>query len=53
MKKEYEIPEMEIIKFGVMDVITTSGLGMIPEVTGEGGMTDFDQASYNRGDREH
>ena len=41
MKKEYEIPAMEIIKFGVMDVITTSGLGMIPEVNGEGGKTDF------------
>ena len=41
MKKEFEIPEMEITKFGVMDVITTSDLGMIPEETGEGGKTDF------------
>lgn len=41
MKKEYEIPAMEIIKFGVMDVITTSGLGMIPEESGEGGSHDY------------
>ena len=41
MKKEFEDPKMEITQFGVMDVITTSGLGMIPEVTGEGGKTDF------------
>ena len=45
MKKEYEIPEMVITKFCVMDVTTTSGLGMIPEETGEGGKTDFFQAS--------
>ena len=41
MKKEYEIPAMEIIKFGVMDVITTSGLGMTPEESGEGGSHDY------------
>ena len=41
MKKEYEIPAMEIIKFGVMDVITTSDLGMIPEESGEGGSHDY------------
>lgn len=38
MKKEYEIPEMEIIKFGVMDVITTS---MIPKNSGTGDSTHY------------
>ena len=40
MKKEYEIPEMEIIKFGVMDVITTSG-SITPEDSGGGGFTEY------------
>ena len=41
MKKEFEDPKVEITQFGIMDVITTSGLGMIPEETGEGGRTDY------------
>ena len=40
MKKEYEIPEMEIIKFGVMDVITTSG-SMTYGGSGPGGSTKY------------
>ena len=40
MKKEFEIPKMEITKFGVMDVITTSS-EMIPEVDGVGGITGY------------
>ena len=43
MKKYYEIPEMEIIKFGVMDVITTSGPGMISEGSGTGGSSNYVQ----------
>ena len=41
MKKEFENPKMEITQFGVMDVITTSDLGMIPEESGEGGSHDY------------
>ena len=39
MKKEFEDPKVEITQFGIMDVITTSGL--IHEDDGEGGDTEY------------
>ena len=42
MKKLFETPEMEITKFDVTDVLTTSSLSeMDSEVSGVGGSTNF------------
>ena len=40
MKRRFEMPEIEITKFDVMDVITTSG-EMDLEDSGIGGSTNF------------
>lgn len=40
MKRRFEMPEIEITKFDVMDVITTSG-EMDLESSGTGGSTNF------------
>ena len=41
MKRRFEMPEIEITKFDVMDVITASG-EMDLEGSGTGGSTNFD-----------
>ena len=52
MKKDFEDPKVEITRFGIMDVITTSS-EMIPEVDGVGGILLFSDLSVSCAHKDH